>query len=176
MSQVVRVLVGNVKTFVQPRIINTTRYYSTARKWKYSFCISLFIPLQMKIWSKIRDGRRREEERAEAKYFRPWSSIIVDSQIYLPVIHSIRFSQFSFIISRSVFVAVVVAFAIEFVKCVRVITTRQQIWWMPAACVVVVDSLFSTFSVHAKHRHTQHKTFVVFRLPLIPFTSQFKLR
>lgn len=35
MSQVVRMLVGNVKTFVQPRIISTTRCYATARKFSY---------------------------------------------------------------------------------------------------------------------------------------------
>lgn len=32
MSQVVRMLVGNVKTFANPRIINTTRHFASARK------------------------------------------------------------------------------------------------------------------------------------------------
>lgn len=33
MSQVVRMLVGNVKTFSNPRIINTVRHFSSARKF-----------------------------------------------------------------------------------------------------------------------------------------------
>lgn len=33
MSQVVRMLAGNVKTFANPKIINATRHFSSARKF-----------------------------------------------------------------------------------------------------------------------------------------------
>lgn len=60
MSQVVRMLVGNVKTFANPRFINTTRHFASARKKKHAFFYLQYIKFMMgydKMW--LHDNNNR---------------------------------------------------------------------------------------------------------------------